>query len=181
MTVAPRLFDVAEDAPDVESALALLDALPTPPGDGLRLAPLTLRAANAIIAALHRHSEEVRGMKFATRALIGEQHVGIAIAGRPVSRILDDGLTVEILRVCTWTENKNVCSKLYGACCRAAAALGHVRAVTYTRADESGTSLRAAGFVEVDRRRAESWDCSSRPRDEDHHELSERARWERPL
>ena len=77
--------------------------------------------------------------------------VGVAVAGRPVARGLQDGRTVEITRVCLdptspATISDNAASRLYGALCRAASALGYRRAVSYTLEDEIGTSLRAAGF-----------------------------------
>ena len=68
------------------------------------------------------------------------------MVGRPVSRYLDDGLTLEINRCCT-DGTKNACTILYGAACRAAKALGYKRIVTYTRETEPGTSLRASNFV----------------------------------
>lgn len=72
--------------------------------------------------------------------------VGVAIAGRPVARALDDGLTLEVARTCTdGTRNAN--SMLYGAIWQAARAMGYTRCVTYTQHDESGASLRAAGWV----------------------------------
>ena len=54
---------------------------------------------------------------------------------------------------------------LYGACVRAARALGYRRVVTYTLKDETGASVRAAGFVraaDVDAR--PSWSSSNRHR-----------------
>jgi hypothetical protein len=74
--------------------------------------------------------------------------IGVAMAGRPVARHFDDGLTLEVNRTCT-DGTKNANSMLYGACWRAAKAMGYVRMVTYTQADESGASLRAAGFTKV--------------------------------
>ena len=71
---------------------------------------------------------------------------GVAICGRPVSRHLDDGLTIEVTRTCTdgyWNAN----SFLYGASWRIAKAMGYVRLFTYNQDDESGVSLRAAGLV----------------------------------
>lgn len=68
------------------------------------------------------------------------------MVGRPVSRYLDDGLTLEINRCCT-DGTKNACTILYGAACRAAKALGYKRIVTYTRETEPGTSLKASNFV----------------------------------
>lgn len=38
---------------------------------------------------------------------------------------------------------------LYGAVWRAGKAMGYERCITYTQADESGASLRAAGWVKV--------------------------------
>jgi len=59
---------------------------------------------------------------------------------------LDDGATVEILRIAT-DGARNACSMLYGACRRVARALGYSRVITYTLPDEGGASLRASGFV----------------------------------
>jgi hypothetical protein len=100
------------------------------------------------VAELHRHNKPPRGHKFSVGLYDGEQMVGVAMAGRPVARAFDDGLTLEINRTCTdGTRNAN--SMLYGACWRAARAMGYRRCITYTQADESGASLKAAGFVKV--------------------------------
>jgi len=74
--------------------------------------------------------------------------VGVACAGRPVARHFDDGLTIEVNRSCT-DGARNANSMLYGAVWRAAKAMGYRRAITYTQAEESGASLRAAGWVRV--------------------------------
>ena len=77
-----------------------------------------------------------------------EELIGVATAGRPVARHLDDGFTLEINRTCTdGTPNAN--SKLYGAVWRAAKAMGYKRAITYTQANETGSSLRAVGWLKV--------------------------------
>lgn len=99
----------------------------------------------------------------------------MAIAGRPVSRWLDDGSTLEALRVCTVGE-RNVCSFLYGAVWRATRALGYQRLVTYNLRSESGASLKAAGFRIVAEIPAREWDRPSRPRDPGNPQ--ERLRWE---
>lgn len=70
---------------------------------------------------------------------------GVAIAGRPVARRLDDGESLEILRVCT-DGTRNACSMLYAAIRKAGRALGYKRIITYTLPNEGGASLRAAGF-----------------------------------
>jgi hypothetical protein len=84
-------------------------------------------------------------MKFAVGVAQGDELVGVACCGRPVARAFDDGLTLEVNRTCT-LGTKNANSMLYGACWRAAKALGYQRLVTYTQAGESGVSLRAAGW-----------------------------------
>ena len=96
----------------------------------LKLVPITLRQANAFVQAYHRHHKPSVGHKFSIGVSDGEKLVGVAICGRPVSRRLDDGLTLEVNRVCT-DGTKNACSMLYGASCRAAKAMGYRRVITY--------------------------------------------------
>jgi len=123
--------------------------------------PVTFREACAFVALLHRHNKPPRGHKFSVALFQGEQMVGVAMAGRPVARVFDDGLTLEVNRTCT-DGTKNANSMLYGAVRRAARAMGYTRIVTYTQADESGISLRAAGFRKVKELEArKSWAESS--------------------
>lgn len=123
----------------------------------MRVIPVTLRAANAFVLAHHRHSKPDRGHRWSIGLEHAGQLVGVAVIGRPKARALDDGLTVEVCRTCTdGTHNAN--SMLYGAAWRATRAMGYWRSVTYTQADESGASLRAAGYVcvrEIEPRTAE--------------------------
>lgn len=142
----------------------------------LLVVPLPLDEANAYVERHHRHSNPTVGHKFTLGAAIGTEIVGVAIVGRPVARPLDDGWTLEVLRVCS-TGERNVCSFLYGACWRAARALGYRKLVTYTLASETGSSLRAAGWRTVGEVSARSWDTPSRPR-VDKHPLQGRLRWE---
>ena len=110
------------------------------------LVPVSLKAANAFVAEHHRHHKPVTGHKFSLGCVQNGRLVGVAIVGRPVSRYLDDGMTLEVNRLCA-TGEKNVCSFLYGAAARAARALGYGRIITYTLDTEPGTSLRAAGWL----------------------------------
>ena len=103
----------------------------------LEIRPITLRAANDYVAARHRHNGKTTGHKWSVAVYDGETLCGVAIAGRPIARKLDDGLTIEIRRVCT-DGTRNACSMLYGACCRAAKAMGYKRVVTYTLVSEPG-------------------------------------------
>lgn len=85
----------------------------------LEVCPITLKEANAFVGQHHRHHKPVVGHKFSIGCTDGEKIVGVAIVGRPVSRYLDDGWTLEVTRLCTdgtW----NACSMLYAAAWRAA-------------------------------------------------------------
>src|SRR4051812_15055476 len=110
----------------------------------VRLAPITLRAACAFVAAHHRHHLPPRGHKFSISVEHEGQVVGVAIVGRPVARALDDNTTLEVLRLCCVPGVKNCCSMLYGAARRVAKEMGFEKIVTYTLATEPGTSARAA-------------------------------------
>ena len=112
----------------------------------IRLVPTTLREANAFVKAHHHHHKPVTGHKFSIGCEVEGRLVGVVIAGRPVSRYLDDGLTLEVNRLCT-TGEKNACSMLYAAAARAAKAMGYQKIITYTLDTEPGTSLRAAGWT----------------------------------
>lgn len=126
----------------------------------LELVPLSQREARAFVAAHHRHNGPDRGDIFRVGLEIDEALVAVGSAGRPKAAGLQDGRTIEITRVCT-LGHENACSRLYGALCRAAAALGYDRVVTYTLASESGSSLRAAGFVRGARLPARDWAAES--------------------
>lgn len=114
----------------------------------MRIVPISFREAAAFVQAHHRHNKAPRGMKFCLGLTVDDVLVGVAVAGRPSARALDDGLTLEVTRTCT-TGVRNANSALYGAIRRAAQAMGYVRIVTYTQAQESGASLRAVGFRRV--------------------------------
>ncbi len=130
----------------------------------LELRPVNLKEANEFVTSNHRHHKKVQGHKFSLSAFKNGVMVGVAIVGRPVSRHLDDGMTLEVTRLCT-EGSRNACSFLYGACWRAAKALGYKRLVTYTLTEESGTSLRGVAWKRSEEpRRQKNWSCPSRPR-----------------
>ena len=144
--------------------------------EGLRKIPLSLEEANAFVLAHHRHHNPVVGHKFSVGAVLKGVVVGVVIVGRPVARGRDDGMTLEVTRLCTDGTN-NACSFLYGAASKAAFALGYVRIGTYTLLEEGGVSLRAAGWRMLGERSGRSWSCSSRPR-VDTHPLQSKLFWE---
>lgn len=126
-----------------------------------------LDEANAFVAQHHRHHKPVVGHLFSLGAVLEGQIVGVAIVGRPVARMRDDGMTVEVTRLAT-DGTKNACSFLYGAASRAAFALGYARIGTYILASEGGTTLRAAGWRQIAEVRGRSWTTPSRPRVDKH-------------
>src|SRR5580700_592155 len=129
----------------------------------LHLTRVELKEANEFVAALHRHHKPVIGHKFSLGAVMDDKLVGVAIVGRPVARMRDDGDTLEVTRLCT-DGTDNACSFLYGACARAAFALGYHRIGTYILASEPGTSLTGAGWRLMGERGGGSWSRGSRLR-----------------
>lgn len=111
----------------------------------LELTPITLKKANEFVNLFHRHHKAVTGHKFSIGCSRKGQLVGVVIVGRPVSRHLDDGKTVEVNRLCT-IGVKNACSILYAAAARAAKAMGYSKIITYILESENGGSLKAAGW-----------------------------------
>jgi hypothetical protein len=100
---------------------------------------------------------------------------GVATVGRPVARPLDDGLTMEVTRLCTDGAH-NACSMLYGATRRAAIAKGFRRGLTYILASEDGATLRAAGWHFLWIVKGRSWDTPTRRRD-DKHPTEDKQAW----
>lgn len=130
----------------------------------LKLRPVGITEARRFVGEVHRHNLPPKSGMFAVGAERDGELVGVAIVGRPVARMLDDGMTAEVSRLAT-DGSPNACSLLYGACSRAAKALGYRRLITYTLQSESGASLRASGWVaDAELGVRPSWDCPSRPR-----------------
>lgn len=133
----------------------------------LSLVAIDLTEANAFIRAHHRHHGEVVGHKFSLGAVKNNRIVGVAVVGRPVARGRDDGLTLEVTRLCT-DGARNACSFLYGAAARATFALGYKRLGTYILASEDGASLKASGWRLIGQIPGRTWSCPSRPRVDTH-------------
>lgn len=112
----------------------------------LHIIPCTYREAADYVNQYHRHHHSAVGCKFCVAVSDGDTVHGVAMCSRPVSRHLDDGFTCEIVRVCS-DGTPNVCSMLYGACCRIAKAMGYTDIITYTLQSENGASVKAANFI----------------------------------
>jgi hypothetical protein len=143
----------------------------------LCIVPMTITEAKSFVAQHHRHHGAPLSGLFAIAAADGEAVQAVVIVGRPMSRVLDDGWTVEVTRLCARPNIRNACSMLYAAAWRAAKAMGYRKLVTYTLASEPGVSLRAAGLRCVAEIRAKSWHTPSRPR-VDKNPMQRKLRWE---
>ena len=130
----------------------------------LKAIPLELSAANEFVSTLHRHHDPVHRDKFRIGASHNGRLVGVVQVARPVSRMLDDGKTVEVVRLCT-DGTKDVCSFLYSKAARIAKEMGYERIITYILCTESGTSLRACGWTEDCKTSGGHWSRPSRKRD----------------
>lgn len=142
----------------------------------LHVIPMTLREARKYVDRHHRHHRAPQGGLFAIGIAAADSVRGVAIIGRPVSRMMSDGYTAEVTRVCT-DGVKNGCSMLYGAAWRAARALGYRKLITYTLKEEGGGSLRGAGWRCVGAAGGGTWSRKSRPR-VDLHPQQIKLRWE---
>ncbi len=106
--------------------------------------PTYIEEANAFIAKYHRHSLPTVGGKFAVAAIHRSKVAGVAVAGRPVVRRLDDGKTARVAII--------------------ARLLGYTKVITYTLEEESGASHRAVGGRVACQVRAREWSAPSRRR-----------------
>jgi len=146
----------------------------------LHLVPISLATAQDGIRRWHRHHPPHLGDLGIRVGCATDDGllVGVGVAGRPVARGLDDGRTVEVVRVAT-DGHRNANSMLYGALARAVFALGYTRIITYTEGSESGASLRAAGWRIIAERPARGgWSHPSRPRDDRAYRAVPRTLWE---
>jgi hypothetical protein len=147
----------------------------------LHTEPLTLAQANEMVARWHRHHKPFQGHRFSVGVFdeAGQPH-GAAIVGRPVGGGTQQLLIAEISRLVT-DGTYNACSLLYGACARAAKAMGYLRIQTFILAGEPGTSLKAAGWQFERLSHPIGWDNGNRPRNPVPDEGRRKQLWFREL
>jgi hypothetical protein len=109
----------------------------------LRIVPVSLKEANHFVEQYHRHNKRVVAHKFAISLEENGQLIGVGIAGLPVARLLDNGKTLELRRVCVKSGHPNACSKLLARMKQIGQLMGYERIITYTLKKESGSSLKA--------------------------------------
>lgn len=143
----------------------------------MEIIPIPLWQANNFVKKYHRHSCPVVGNKFSVGALKDNILIGVGIAGRPVARYLDNGLTLEILRVCT-NGTKNANSFIYSSIKKIGLAMGYEKIITYTLEEESGISLKAINARKVAFCRSQEWGHKKRKRKSQEVYKKAKIRWE---
>ena len=132
---------------------------------------VSLKEANDFVTKYHRHHKAAQGHKFSIGVFEGGVLHGVAMVGRPLSRFLDDGSTLEVTRLCT-DGTYNACAMLYGRCARLAKDFGYSKIITYILETEDGTSLKASGWkCEDDHVGGGDWSKSAR-RQEEYEQLN---------
>jgi len=112
----------------------------------LRTGYISRDEARDFVRAHHRHHRPPQGAILHLGCWDGERLCGVAILGRPVSRVEQERGAWEVTRVAT-DGTPHACSALYGRARRVVQALDPgARLITYTLAEEPGVSLRAAGW-----------------------------------
>lgn len=130
----------------------------------LAVVPVSLSAARAHVERIHSHHHAPVGGLFAVGIADSGRLCCVAIVGRPVARMLDDGSTAEVTRVAS-DGTPHAASMCVGAAARAALALGYRRVVSYTLLGEPGTSYRAAGWRVTGLSGGGEWSREGRTRD----------------
>ena len=147
--------------------------------------PVSFARAVAFVTRHHAHNAAPTAWRFGAAITNGTTFLGVVMVGNPVARGLMGRSVAEVHRLClrravprdlAW----NACSQLYGWAAREAERRGFMRIVTYTRDDEDGGSLRAAGWTLEARVRGRSWNSRTRPRT-DRAPLIDKHRWSRAL
>jgi hypothetical protein len=144
----------------------------------VKLVPVTLKAANEFVKLHHRHHGPVTGWKWGVGLELDGKLIGVAIAGRPTSRMrqTNEPQTIEVTRVCTLGHH-NAPSMLYGAMSRAAFALGYNKIISFILCEETGHSLKCANWKCTGESAGGGYSRPSRKRN-DVHPLGPKKRYE---
>lgn len=107
------------------------------------------------------------------------------MVGNPVAPALNGRGILEVNRLCVRRDVTrvlawNACSSLYGRCAQEAERRGFSRIVTYTKEDEDGTSLVAAGWTREAVVRGRGWHSTRRSRSNGNAWV-DKVRWGRVL
>lgn len=123
---------------------------------------VSVREAKVFVRAVHRRLPLIQGGRWAIGVEDGGQVVGVAIVGT-AARMLSPQV-LNVARVAVVNGFPNACSMLYGACSRAAKAMGARGLVTYLHLDEGGVSLKASGWICDGQTKGGQWSREDRQR-----------------
>ena len=151
----------------------------------LEIRPVSFRTARAFVLQHHAHCPPPVTWRFGMSVWNGWQMIGVATVGNPVARAFNGRGIVEVNRLCVRRDvpallRWNAASMLYGQCARTAERSGWQRIITYTREDENGTILRAAGWTEEGPAGGGGWHSTTRAR-ANRNAFIRKVRWTRLL
>jgi hypothetical protein len=121
------------------------------------ICPIDLATANQFIRDHHSYLAGARGCLFCVAAFNIARITAVAVISRPISPTQQDGVTAEIIRLCTHDAPPNTASALIRRSTQAAFAIGYHRVITYVDASKDGTAFRAAGFSKLHTRSRSQW------------------------
>ena len=136
----------------------------------LRLVDIEQRDAKDFVNAYHEHLDAPPGWRFGKAVINGQTVVGVIWVGRAVARSYNKDTVTEVNRCAVRRDipaalRRNACSMLYGWASREAEKRGFSDIITYTLAEEeTGVTLKAAGWECEGEAGGGSWNSPSRPR-----------------
>ncbi len=152
----------------------------------LRIEDVSLAAARRFVGRHHDHCRQPVSWRFGAAVWNGAWMLGVVTVGNPVAiGFARRGDIVEVNRLCIRRDAPRVlrwngASKLLGWAANEAERRGFERIITYTRVDEDGASLRAAGWSREARIRGRGWHSVRRPRNNTNAWV-DKYRWSRQL
>lgn len=151
----------------------------------LQFRPIAASAIRRFIGRHHAHCGIPVAWRFHNAVFNGSTLIGVAVVSNPVARAFMGQGILEVKRLCIRRDTPsalrwNAASMLYGWCAREAQRRGWRKIITYTRADEPGTSLEAAGWTREAAVRGRGWH-SARRRRSNRNSWIDKVRWSRTL
>jgi hypothetical protein len=151
----------------------------------LELRDIGFGLARRFIDRHHAHCAAPVTWRFGQACWNGASMIGVVSVGNPVARALCRQGALEVNRLCIRRDIPralawNAASMLYGWSAREAERRGWSRIVTYTRADEDGGSLVAAGWTPEATVHGRGWHSGRRTR-ANRNAFIDKTRWGKAL
>lgn len=148
--------------------------------------PVAFAAAADFVRRHHAHCGAPTAWRFGASVANGPTLLGVAMVGNPVARAFNGRGVVEVNRLCLRRDAPralawNAASKLYGWAAAEARRRGFAKIITYTRADEAGTFLVAAGWAREAAVRGRGWHRAGGRARSDRNAWIDKVRWGRAL